>query len=80
MSKVQSTDPLASVLELQKSTFRGFIRDVTCNSLLTVTLFTNQQVDNLTEFCCHSRSGWVFGFAVDNDISAWPILFSSYNL
>ena len=31
-------DPLASILELQKSTFPGFIRDVTCNDLPTVTL------------------------------------------
>ena len=58
-SSVQSTDPLASVLELPKNTFPGFIRDVRCNDLPTFTLFTDRQVDNVITLCCHGRPGWV---------------------
>ena len=36
-------DPLASVLELQKTTFPDFIREVVCNDLPTVMLFTDGQ-------------------------------------
>ena len=67
-----SKDPLASVLELQKSTFPGFIRDVTCNDLPTVTLFTDRQMDNLIKFCCHSRPGWVSELGVDVTFQLGP--------
>lgn len=67
-----SKDPLASVLELQRSTFPGFIRDVTCNDLPTVTLFTDRQMDNLIKFCCHSRPGWVSKLGVDVTFQLGP--------
>ena len=64
-SSMHPTDPLAAVLELQKSTFRGFIRDVTCNDLPTVMLFTDRQVDNLVKFCCLMKPGLVSELGVD---------------
>ena len=67
-----SKDPLASVLELQKSTFPGFIRDVTCNDLPTVTLFTDRQIENMIKFCCHSRPGWVSELGVDVTFQLGP--------
>ena len=54
-----------AVLELQKSTFPGFIRDVTCNDLPTVMLFTGRQVDNLVKFCCLIKPGLVSKLGVD---------------
>lgn len=65
-------DPLASILELQKSTFPGFIRGVTCNDLPTVTLFTDRQIDNLIKFCCHARPGWVSELGVDVTFQLGP--------
>ena len=46
-------DPLASVMELQKTTFRGFIREIICNDLPTVMLFTDRQLNNIVKLCCH---------------------------
>ena len=64
------TDPLAGVLELQKSTFPGFICDVTCNDLPTVMLLW---IDKLTTWLSvRVRSGF--------DISAWPILRTCHKL
>lgn len=40
-----TNDPLLAVLELQKSTFPGFIREVVCNDLPTIMLYTNSQLD-----------------------------------
>ena len=64
-SSMHPTDPLAAILELQKSTFPGFIRDVTCNDLPTVMLFTGRQVDNLVKFCCLIKPGLVSELGVD---------------
>lgn len=50
-----SKDPLASVLELQKTTFPGFIREVVRNDLPTVMLFTDRQLSNIVKFCSHDR-------------------------
>ena len=36
-----SRDPLTTVMELQKAVLPGFIRDVVCNDLPTVILFTD---------------------------------------
>lgn len=58
-------DPLASVVELQKTTFPGFIRDVVCNDLPTVMLFTDQQFNNIVNFCCHERVNQVSELGVD---------------
>ena len=68
-------DPLASVLELQKSTFPGFIQDVTSNDLPTVTLFTDHRIDNLIKFCCHSSPGWVSELGVDVTFQLRPFYF-----
>ena len=50
-----SKDPLASVLELQKTTFPGFIREIVCNDLPTVMLFADRQLSNIVKFCFHDR-------------------------
>ena len=54
-----SRDPLATVMELQKAVLPGFIRDVVCNDLPTVILFTDQQIDNLVKFCCLKKEEYV---------------------
>lgn len=65
-------DPLASVLELQKTTFPGFIREVVCNDLPTVMLFTDQQLDNIVKFCCHERVNQVSELGVDVTFQLGP--------
>lgn len=54
-----SRDPLATVMELQKAVLPDFIRDVVCNDLPTVILFTDQQIDNLVKFCCLKKEEFV---------------------
>ena len=53
----QSRDPLASLIELQKSILPGFVREITCNGLPSVILFTDQQIDNMIRFCCLKELG-----------------------
>ena len=65
-------DPLASVLELQKTTFPGFIREVVCNDLPTVMLFTDRQLDNIVKFCCHDRVNEVSELGVDVTFQLGP--------
>ena len=68
----QSTqDPLATVIELQKAVLPGFIRDVVCNDLPTVILFTDQQIDNLVKFCC-LKDGFVSELGVDLTFQLGP--------
>ena len=42
--KKSANDPLLAVLELKKSTLPGFIREVACNYLPTVMLYTGRQI------------------------------------
>lgn len=67
-----SKDPLASVLELQKTTFPGFIREVVCNDLPTVMLFTDRQLSNILKFCCHDRVNQVSELGVDVTFQLGP--------
>ena len=60
-----NNDPLMAVLELQKGSFSGFIREVACNDLPTVVLFTDQQVDDIVRFCCHKKPNLVSELAKD---------------
>ena len=71
-SSMHPTDPLAAILELQKSMFPGFIRDVTWNDLPTVLLFTDRQVDNLVKFCCLMKPGLVSELGVDLTFQLGP--------
>ena len=77
---VHEKDPLASVLELQKDVLPGFIRDVVCNDLPTVILFTNQQIDNLVKFCCLTKKGFISELGVDLTFQLGPfyLLVTSY--
>ena len=54
----QSRDPLASLIELQKSILPGFVREITCNDLPSVILFTDQQIDNMIRFCCLKKKNF----------------------
>lgn len=65
-------DPLVSVLELQKTTFPDFIREVVCNDLPTVMLFTDGQLDNIVKFCCHDRVNEVSELGVDVTFQLGP--------
>lgn len=67
-----SKDPLASVLELQKTTFPGFIREVECNDLPTVVLFTDRQLSNIVKFCCPDRVSQVSELGVDVTFQLGP--------
>lgn len=55
-----------------ESTFPGFIRDMTCNDLPTVMLFTDRQVDNLVKFCCLMKPGLVSELGVDLTFQLGP--------
>ena len=50
----------------------GFIRDVVCNDLPTVILFTDQQIDNLVKFCCLKKQGFVSELGVDLTFQLGP--------
>ena len=67
-----SRDPLATLMELQKAVLPGFIRDVVCNDLPTVILFTDQQIDNLVKFCCLKKQGFVSELGVDLTFQLGP--------
>ena len=56
-----NSDPLMAVLDLQKGSYSGFVREVTCNDLPTVMLFTDQQLDDIIRFCCHKKRNFVSG-------------------
>lgn len=64
-SSKRSNDPLLAMLELQKSTFPGFIKDVVCNDLPTIMLYTDSQLDNIIKFCCHKKTGLVSELGFD---------------
>ena len=68
----RSKDPLASVLELQKTTFPGFIREVVCNDLPTVMLFRDRQMNNIVKFCCHKKANRVSELGVDVTFQLGP--------
>lgn len=65
-----SKDLLAAVLELQKTTFSGFICEVVCNDLTTVMLFIDRQFKNIAKFCCHSKVNQVSELRVDVVVNA----------
>ena len=67
-----NSDPLMAVLELQKGSFSGFIREVACNDLPTVMLFTDQQVDDIVRFCCHKKPNLVSELAMDITFQLGP--------
>ena len=73
-------DPLASVMELQKTTFRGFIREIICNDLPTVMLFTDRQLNNIVKLCCHWRPNQISELGVDLTFQLGPfyVLVTSY--
>lgn len=51
-------DVLASVLELQKGTCKGFNCDVVCNDLPTIVLFTDKQVNDIIKFVAINKQAW----------------------
>jgi len=65
-------DPLMTVLELQKGSFSGFIREVACNDLPTVMLFTDQQVDDIVRFCCRKKPNLVSELGMDITFQLGP--------
>lgn len=64
-SSKKSNDPLLAVLELQKSTFPRFIREVACNDLPTTMLYTDSQLDNIIKSCCLKKTGPVSELGLD---------------
>ncbi|RMX44385.1 hypothetical protein pdam_00011192, partial [Pocillopora damicornis] len=50
----KGNDPLLAVLKLKKSTFPGFIREVVCNDLPTIMLYTDSQPEKIVKFCYHN--------------------------
>ena len=66
-------------MELQKAVLPGFIRDVVCNDLPTVILFTDQQIDNLVKFCL-KKEEFVSELGVDLTFQLGPfyLLVTSY--
>lgn len=79
-SEKSANDPLMAVLELKKSTLPGFIREVVCNDLPTVMLYTDRQIDNVVKFCCHSKAGLVSELAMDVTFQLGPfyVLVTTY--
>lgn len=61
-----------AVLELNKSTLVGFIREVACNDLPTVMLYTDRQIDNVVKFFCYSKDGLVSEVAMDVTFQLGP--------
>lgn len=57
-----------AVLELQKSTFPGFIRVPPP----TIMLFTDQQIDVMVRFCCHDRVNFVSELGIDVTFQLGP--------
>lgn len=62
-----ANDPLVAGLELQKSTLPGFIREVVCNDLPTVMLYTDRYMDNIVKLFCHSKAGLVSELTIENE-------------
>ena len=73
-------DLLASVMELQKTTFHGLMREIVCNDLPTVMLFTDRQLDNIVKFFCHRKANRVSELSVDLTFQLGPfyLLVTSY--
>ena len=67
-----SSDPLMAVLDLQKGSYSGFVREVTCNDLPTVMLFTDQQTDDIIRFCCHKKRNFVLELGLDVTFQLGP--------
>ena len=67
-----SKDALASVLDLQKGECRGFIREVICNDLPTIVMFTDKQVNDIIKFCCHQQPGFVCELGADITFQLGP--------
>ena len=67
-------------MEPQKTRFRGFIREIVCNNLPTVMLFTDRQLNNIVKFCCHRRPSQVSELGVDLTFQLGPfyLLVTSY--
>ena len=68
-----NSDPLMAVLDLQKGSYSGFVREVTCNDLSTVMLFTNQEMDDIIRFCCHKKRNFVPELGLDVTFQLGPI-------
>ena len=68
----KTKDVLASVLELQKGACKGFIREVMCNDLPTIVLFTEKQVNDIIKFCCHRQAGMVSELGADITFQLGP--------
>ena len=62
-----ANDPLVAGLELQKSTLPGFIREVVCNDLPTVMLYTDRYMDNVVKLFCHSKAVLVSELTIENE-------------
>ena len=58
----KGNDPLLAVLKLKKSTFPGFIREVVCNDLPTIMLYTDNQ-KKLSNFVTITWPGYLTGFS-----------------
>ena len=74
-------DPLATVIELQKTVLPGLIHDDVCNDLPTVILFTDHQIDNLIKFRCLKKDGFVSELGMDLTFQLGPfyLLVTTYN-
>ncbi|CAH3122808.1 unnamed protein product [Pocillopora meandrina] len=57
----KGNDPLLAVLKLKKSTFPGSIREVVCNDLPTIMLYTDSQPEKIVKFCYHNLA-WFFNW------------------
>ena len=70
----------ASVLELQKGACEGFIRDVVCNTLLTIVPFPEKQTNDIIKFCCRQEAGMVsdLGAAITFQLGPFFLLVTIY--
>lgn len=59
----KGNDPLLAVLKLKKSTFPGFIREVVCNDLPTIMLYTDSQPEKIVKFVTITWPGFLTGFS-----------------
>ena len=75
-----NSDPLMAVFDLQKGSYSGFVREVSCNDLPTVMLFTDQQIDDIIRFCCHKKRNFVseLGLGVTFQLGPFYLLVTTY--
>ena len=71
-SEANGKDPLATVLEMQKSNYGGFVRQVVCNDRPTIMSFTDRQLDNIVKFCCQKKFSQVSELSVDVTFQLGP--------